>query len=574
MSRRVVPTLLGIAWVLGVLPQPAAVAGAAGTLTGKVYARERADGEESLLLHVVGQQDEAGGGGQFDSVTLDLAKRLARALTGGLFLEPEGCSWSAGSLTVTCPPGSEVRLRLDLERGTKIPKQIDVEVRLDDETVLSDRLPVERLPTVSPAKDVAELVDLPAAVTPGGLLVAKLDDRVRREMAGWEMAFGDQPLVPEPDAGPASEGYLAGRVPVEARPGDPVSLECHDAWGEQLGSWPGLELPILDPVFGLGQTPFLTTVSPLAFAGQRLCVCGNFPSPDAMKRLRIGDTPLGLPNAASTNVLEFTVPAGLTPGQHEVSAEFDPDAAQATEIVEVHGTIKQEEIWVGDGTDLTLRFVGTEKQLPVELVNNSDTVRLAGGNRQTLMTPGGAENFVQERVVGIKKGPFDITYTVNAGVCCVEKPQVVPPDNLSDPGTIDLDRLLADIYEGLYALPVPERPLVEDPGSGNLCLTDDRFRVCVDWPELGTGARLSAPYRNPDTGLFYFFNPDNVQFLLKALDGCRFNDHFWVFAAATTSVEYTVTVTDTQSGRSRVYDNPLGRPSPAVVDTQAFATCP
>jgi len=35
-----------------------------------------------------------------------------------------------------------------------------------------------------------------------------------------------------------------------------------------------------------------------------------------------------------------------------------------------------------------------------------------------------------------------------------------------------------------------------------------------------------------------------------------------------------VTVTDTQSGAVRAYDNPLGRSAPALVDTAAFATCP
>ena len=58
------------------------------------------------------------------------------------------------------------------------------------------------------------------------------------------------------------------------------------------------------------------------------------------------------------------------------------------------------------------------------------------------------------------------------------------------------------------------------------------------------------------------------------LDGCAFNDHFWVFAAAATDVEYTLTVTDSTTGDSLTYGNELGMPAPAVVDTTAFATCP
>ena len=52
-----------------------------------------------------------------------------------------------------------------------------------------------------------------------------------------------------------------------------------------------------------------------------------------------------------------------------------------------------------------------------------------------------------------------------------------------------------------------------------------------------------------------------------------FNDRVWVFAAATTNVEYTLRVTDTDSGEVREYTNPLGVASPAVTDTDAFASC-
>jgi len=62
--------------------------------------------------------------------------------------------------------------------------------------------------------------------------------------------------------------------------------------------------------------------------------------------------------------------------------------------------------------------------------------------------------------------------------------------------------------------------------------------------------------------------------MVKVLDGCGVNDRFWVFHAATTSVEYTLTVTDTVTGQVRRYENPLGRNAPAVTDTDAFDVCP
>ena len=62
--------------------------------------------------------------------------------------------------------------------------------------------------------------------------------------------------------------------------------------------------------------------------------------------------------------------------------------------------------------------------------------------------------------------------------------------------------------------------------------------------------------------------------MVKVLDGCALNGHHWVFAAATTTVEYTLTVTDTRTGETRVYHNPLGTPAVAIADTSALAGCP
>jgi hypothetical protein len=59
------------------------------------------------------------------------------------------------------------------------------------------------------------------------------------------------------------------------------------------------------------------------------------------------------------------------------------------------------------------------------------------------------------------------------------------------------------------------------------------------------------------------------------LDACKHpSERFWVFSAATTNVEYTITVTDTDAQQVNTYVNPLGLSAPAVTDTAAFATCP
>ena len=114
-----------------------------------------------------------------------------------------------------------------------------------------------------------------------------------------------------------------------------------------------------------------------------------------------------------------------------------------------------------------------------------------------------------------------------------------------------------------------------EPGATTLCLNDGRFQVDVDWRDFdnSTGSGMVLRREN-DQGSFYFFNPNNTNLLVQLLEACGNNDHFWVFASANTNVEYDLTVTDTATGVSRVYGNPLGQVAQAITDTSAFATCP
>ncbi len=76
------------------------------------------------------------------------------------------------------------------------------------------------------------------------------------------------------------------------------------------------------------------------------------------------------------------------------------------------------------------------------------------------------------------------------------------------------------------------------------------------------------------SGLFWFFSANNVEMLIKVLDACRDFDSFWVFFSATTNVAVDVRVTDTLTGQSKLYHNPLGHTAEPVQDTQSFLSCP
>jgi predicted esterase len=122
--------------------------------------------------------------------------------------------------------------------------------------------------------------------------------------------------------------------------------------------------------------------------------------------------------------------------------------------------------------------------------------------------------------------------------------------------------------------PAPPPTCVPDPN--HLCLLGQRFRVEVGWQDGGghSGVATASPAVSANSGVFWFFSPDNWEMLVKVLDGCALNHKVWVFAAATTDVAYTLTVTDTQTQQQKSYVNPAGQTAHVVTDTDAFAACP
>ena len=109
------------------------------------------------------------------------------------------------------------------------------------------------------------------------------------------------------------------------------------------------------------------------------------------------------------------------------------------------------------------------------------------------------------------------------------------------------------------------------PSATRLCLNGGRFAVEASWKDFQgqTGTGQAVPLLGGGTGYFWFFGPDNVEVMVKVLDGRPLNDKFWVFYGALSSVEYTLTVTDTETGAVKTYTNPSGRLA-SVADTGAF----
>ena len=105
-----------------------------------------------------------------------------------------------------------------------------------------------------------------------------------------------------------------------------------------------------------------------------------------------------------------------------------------------------------------------------------------------------------------------------------------------------------------------------------VCLQDSRFQVQVEWWAAdGAGGVGSVAYAGTnDTGVFWFFERENWEVLVKVLDGCAVNGRTWVYSAATTDLGYSIRVTDTVTGAVREYRNEPGMSAGAVTDAEAF----
>ncbi len=107
------------------------------------------------------------------------------------------------------------------------------------------------------------------------------------------------------------------------------------------------------------------------------------------------------------------------------------------------------------------------------------------------------------------------------------------------------------------------------------CLAANRFQIEASYAtnQGQAGAARLAALGN-DTAYLTFFQDDNVEAMVKVLDGCAVNGHRWVFLGGLTNLEVEVRVTDTVSGETRTYHNAQGRPMQPVQDTRAFACEP
>jgi photosystem II stability/assembly factor-like uncharacterized protein len=139
---------------------------------------------------------------------------------------------------------------------------------------------------------------------------------------------------------------------------------------------------------------------------------------------------------------------------------------------------------------------------------------------------------------------------------------------VDDEGTL----LLLATSHGVLARRLTGGPCVASEAT--LCLHDGAFRLEVAWEGLGagTGTGRASPLTT-DTGAFWFFDPQNVELVVKVLDGCALNGHQWVFATGLTDLATDLRVTRVADGAFRQYRRLIGERFRPVLDVEAF-DCP
>jgi hypothetical protein len=117
--------------------------------------------------------------------------------------------------------------------------------------------------------------------------------------------------------------------------------------------------------------------------------------------------------------------------------------------------------------------------------------------------------------------------------------------------------------------------------STTLCIDDivgdHRFAVTASYKTSEdngqSGPGEAIPLANLGVthgGLLWFFSADNPELLVKVINACSLNQHYWVFFSALTNVGFTLTVIDTISGDQKMYTNKDLTTAAPVQDTSAL----
>ena len=397
----------------------------ANTITGQVFARERANGQQSLLVTLTAASP-------IRLVRMKLPLRLEAQLGSA----PAGWQMTQNGrdLRVSGQPQTRVDLRFDTPANSGLLQNVIRQQTMDDLWATIDgmresrlRLPVEGLPKVEIRADLDRSGTFPPEVTPGApILFTPADTYV----AGtWRFTHrdGTEDVAHRAKADTLDFSVALGGPMVTDRlwyyvpqAGDRVTYR--DQWNEQL-------LDVTQPWAETATAPqcadnTIVGGTPQVFAGQTACVTGCFSDLQkaAMMLMLDGETPLP-PQAASPSTIQVRVPADAKPGWHDVRLGVGPGGRLRLEVLELQGNVDQSKLWTGESTTIRFTVLGTMRTVAIRVENRTPgVIDLEGGTVQVLKTSGGVKNGVTRQIRGVKRGAFNIDYRIDQPWCGVAPP--------------------------------------------------------------------------------------------------------------------------------------------------------
>lgn len=309
------------------------------------------------------------------------------------------------------PANVPLRLRLSLFDVPEL-RTIRVRIRLKGRDLSDVKPVVSMLPPLQTSAQPAALLAFPGVIRPGETIDLAVLNPTRTPGDGQWVIDGVPAVASAPDR-------VRVQLPADLSPGSPLRISYFDIWGERLVDALAADNTVVTAKPSASE-PRITGCARYGFIGQTFCLCGNFPEA-SRTGIRIDGQPATI-MAASSSVLQVSLPASTAPGPHVVTGDpalgFPASDSVSIIALRVQGSIDAQALIRGQSTTLRLGVEGVTDAMTFTITNKTPgTISLPRGNHLEVQTSGGTPNALEVRVNAIRAGDFDVDYKIEGGDC-------------------------------------------------------------------------------------------------------------------------------------------------------------